>query len=174
MLVRWKRWDMVLQALAALPVEIRSRVTFEHIGAPAASGADGSHAAELKALTAELGLTDRVSWRGAEPSSARLLGEIDLLVIASEREPFSVAMLEALSAGVPVLAADSGGASDIIRPGENGWLFRSGDAADLARRLEKIEAEKDMRPMSIGPEGLEKFTAAMVARQWEEVYARVF
>jgi glycosyltransferase involved in cell wall biosynthesis len=173
MLVRWKRWDLVLKALAAMPPELRTRTSFEHIGAPAPTDNSRRYADEFKTLTATLGLTDRVIWRGAEPSSARLLGNIDALVIASDREPFSVAMLEALAAGVSVVAADSGGATDLIQPGENGWLFRSGDASDLTRIFEKLSSEGNRKSVRIAPEAIDRFSAATVATQWMEVYDRL-
>ena len=173
-LVEWKRWDLVLEALALLPAEVRRKVRFRHIG-----GADGSTASEryanaLRTRTRVGQLEQTVEWRGPQPSSQALLGETDCLVVASHNEPFSVAMLEALAAGVPVLAADSGGACDVVKAGENGWLFRSGDAADLARAIVRLVETEACRTVRRTAEAeLERFSAAVVAGQWREIYARL-
>lgn len=171
-LVRWKRWDLVLRALAGLDDAERARVRFEHIGEALADEESRRHAGELQRLTGDLGLAERVTWRGHEPGSARLLAASDVLVVTSENEPFSMAMLEALAAGVPVLAGDSGGARDLVREGENGWLFRSGDAVDLARRLGQL-ARGELR----WPEPAQVQRAApeigRIAAQWRGVYARL-
>ncbi|HEX2861969.1 MAG TPA: glycosyltransferase family 4 protein, partial [Lacunisphaera sp.] len=127
-LVRWKRWEMVIDALARLPAG--ADVSFQHIGGDPERLQD-----ELWQLARSKGLGDRIRFCGPEPTSDRLLGEIDVLVVASENEPFSMAMLEALAAGVPVLAADSGGAVDVVRDGVNGRLYRTGDADALVEVL---------------------------------------
>lgn len=163
-LVGWKRWDLVIEALARLPENLRTRVTFEHIGG-------GGERPALEALARARGVAEQVRFCGNEGSSERLLGAIDALVVASENEPFSLAMLEALAAGVPVLAADSGGARDVIRAGENGFLFRTGDAADLARRLELWLASPptwDRAAIRRTPP-----QAADIAVRWTEIYAQL-
>jgi glycosyltransferase involved in cell wall biosynthesis len=170
MIVRWKAWHLVVEALALLPVELRSRVAFEHIGAPDGSPESQAYAAELHQLAKARGVEAQICWRGAESSSAKLLAEIDALVVASHNEPFSVAMLEALAAGVPVLAADSGGAVDVVVSGRTGWLFRDGDAGDLARHLEALLSPAPWQGIQITRDGLTRFAASVVARQWVRVY----
>ncbi|HLQ38260.1 MAG TPA: glycosyltransferase [Planctomycetota bacterium] len=91
-----------------------------------------------------LGITDaRVVYHG--PFAPRELGGVlaglDLLVVPSlwyENTPF--ALLEALHAGVPVIASDLGGIREIIADGRNGRLFPPGDARALARLLEQAAA----------------------------------
>jgi glycosyltransferase involved in cell wall biosynthesis len=170
-LVRWKRWDLVLEALAAIPEAARSRIHFAHIGGADGSAASSRYSALLHKRTRELGLEANVTWRGEQASASGFLGEIDCLVISSEGEPFSVAMLEALAAGVPVLAADSGGATDIIVPPRNGWLYRSGDARDLGRRLAALAEGDALRSAGVLPGDIRRFLASSVAAQWSEVYA---
>jgi glycosyltransferase involved in cell wall biosynthesis len=162
-LVRWKRWDLVVAALAQLPAAARERVSFRHIGMPENDADSVAFAAELRAATP----AGVVEWLGQQDSPAPLLAASDGLVIASENEPFSIAMLEALQAGVPVLAADSGGAPDIIKPGVNGWLFRSGDATDLARCIEALRAA----PCVVADFDAARFSSEAVAAQWQEIYA---
>lgn len=162
-LVAWKCWHEVVAALAMLPAEARARVTFDHIG-----DGDPRYRGELLACVEATGLAAQVTLHGAEPSSARLLGTIDALVVASHQEPFSVALLEALAAGVPVIAANGGGAPDAIRPGVNGELFRPGDAAALAAILRRWLEQ----PVAWNPTAIQATTVTVekVAAQWDEVY----
>jgi glycosyltransferase involved in cell wall biosynthesis len=139
-------------------------VTFSHIGT-----GDATYQQELERAVQEAGLERQVTFGGEEPSSDRLLGSIDALVVASDREPFSVAVLEALAAGVPVIAADSGGARDIIKEGVNGRLYRPGDAAALAGCL----AEWVRQPPAWPEEQIRATTVpiSQIAGQWADVYA---
>lgn len=171
-LVRWKRWHLVLDALAALPEAARDRLRFVHVGATDGSRESERYAAALRRHAEAARLAHVVEWRGELESARTLLSEIDCLVVASHREPCSVAMLEALFAGVPVLAANSGGARDVIQSGRNGWLFCSGDARDLARALGMLVESDARRRIRIDPAELARFSARTVARQWLEVYRR--
>ena len=163
---RWKRWERVIGAIAALPEPLRQRVRFSHIGR-----GDEEYRRELDRLVVRLGLEGQVDFRGAAPGPDGLLNEIDALVIAAEREPFSIAMLEALAAGVPVIAADDGGAVDVVRDGVNGWLYRASDPSALTARLAAWLAA----PPHLDQDAIVRstVTAAEVARRWAEVYARL-
>jgi glycosyltransferase involved in cell wall biosynthesis len=172
-LVPWKGWDLVLAALAELPPVVRAKIRFTHIGAAQPSESSRRYAAELRARTGTLGLQDCVEWRGQQASADDLLRASDALVIAADHEPFSVAMLEALAAGVPVLAADSGGATDVIVPPRNGWLFRSGDARDLAARLRLVLEGGALAQVAIDGSAVQRFSATNVAEQWLAVYEDV-
>jgi glycosyltransferase involved in cell wall biosynthesis len=171
MVVRWKGWHLIVDAIASLPSDVRMRVRFDHIGATPDAADARQYAAELQATTAQHGLSDIVTWRGEQPSSAALLAAIDCLVVASHNEPFSIALLEALAAGVPVLAADTGGAQDLIVTGTSGWFFRSGDSASLAAQIRML-AESGAAARLAVPESLVRpFSAEVVAERWLEVYS---
>jgi glycosyltransferase involved in cell wall biosynthesis len=170
-LVRWKGWHLVIEALASLPSEIRAQIRFRHIGGPGES-IDSQHYADgLRAMTVSLGLAGTVEWLGEQSSADALLAESDCLLVASDHEPFSIAVLEALSAGLPVLAADSGGARDLLKPDETGWFFRSGDAADLARVIATLVKSDALSRVRVTPETVRAFTAPIVVERWEQVYA---
>jgi glycosyltransferase involved in cell wall biosynthesis len=166
-IVPWKRWDLVLAALALLPAPVRSSVRFRHIGTAEADAAAQAWAAGLHAAAPRDGT---VEWLGQQPSADALLAESDVLVVASHHEPFSIAMLEALQAGVPVLAADSGGAADIIKPGVNGWLFPSGDATALAGRIAALAANPAAARLPEDEIRRSAFRADAIADRWVRVY----
>ena len=170
-LVAWKGWHLLPEALAKLPEKLRARVHFDHIGGAGSDPESQRYAARLRARTEELGLAASVTWRGEQASSASFLREIDALVVASDHEPFSIAVLEALAAGVPVLAADTGGAQDLIERESSGWFFRSGDPAALAAAIGRLMEDSAWARIDVGPDAVRRFTAPVIAAQWERVYA---
>jgi len=156
-----KRWDLVLAALGEMPDDF----VFEHIG--------GGTEPEITALaeqTAALGLSPRVQWHGREADSRRILAQADALVVASENEPFAMAILEALAVGVPVIAADSGGTVDAVVSGANGELFRSGDALDLAAVVQRWRVHRSDKGIE-QPNASWRFAATHVAQGWADIYA---
>ncbi len=172
-LVEWKRWELVIEALGRLPETLRRQVTFEHLGGPDGTRASQLYASKLRQLARMRGVESQVRWRGVEPSSVALLAGIDALVIASHNEPFSVAMLEALARGIPVIAADSGGAVDVISVGRNGWIFHDGDPVDLARIIGALTLPQAWQGISIRAEESARFAASTVAGEWGVVYDRL-
>lgn len=170
-LVAWKRWHDVLAALARLPTGVRERVTFRHIGSPDTSAASRAYAQELYSQTASLGLETQVSWLGEQPDSQGLLNSVACVLVTAQAEPFSIALLETIRAGVPVLAADSGGTVDVVRPGETGGLFRTGDVAELAQALTALVQTDALKQVRITRETIRPFTVPVIAAQWAAVYA---
>lgn len=169
-LVRWKRWDLVLEALARLPD--RTRIRFTHIGG--ALNTDESRACEkeLHALTKKMGLTECVRWLGWQEGSAGLLKEVDAVVVPSDAEPFSMIALEAMFAGLPVIATRGGGPEDFIIDGENGWLVPQGDPAALAARLARCVDPAEWQRLRLEPEHLLKFSMTeSLAPRWAGIYA---
>ena len=78
----------------------------------------------------------------AAAQAPRVFADMDVLIVPStwyENTPFVV--LEAFAAGVPVLASDLGGLAEVVRDGENGTLFRAGDAASLRAAIERLAAD---------------------------------
>lgn len=77
--------------------------------------------------------------------AASRLGQADLLLHTCPEEPFGLVMLEAFSAGVPVLVPNAGGAACIVQSGVNGFHFSANSAASLARQLHVLmKAPKDV------------------------------
>ncbi len=171
-MVDWKRWDLVLMALARLPVA--AKVRFIHIGGALDTPESRACEQELRTLTERLGLRDRVEWRGWQLSSAELLREVDVVVVPSDGEPFSMIALEALFAGRPVIATRGGGPEDFIVEGENGWLVPQGDATALAEKFAQCLAPESWTGLRVVPEHLRKFSMReTLAAQWAEIYARL-
>ncbi len=170
-LTPWKGWHLVLEAMARLSPAERARFRFVHIGDADGSSESAAYHAELQRITAQLGLSGQVEWRGWQPDSSGLLAEIDILLVPSVNEPMSLAGLEALAAGVPLLVADSGGLSDVIRPGVNALVFRTGRADDLADRLRALAGTDFLARVAITSADLTLVATGQVAAAWRQRYA---
>jgi glycosyltransferase involved in cell wall biosynthesis len=82
----------------------------------------------------------------AQPGSERLLAAADVVCLATlTPDPFPRAVLEAMAAGKPVVAFDSGGTSEMLRDGETGLLVRAGDVDGLARAFLRLAADPSSR-----------------------------
>jgi len=169
-LVSWKRWDLVLAALARLPAG--AQVKFTHIGGVLPSPASHDYQRELHAMTSRLGLTDRVVWNGWQSTAEELLAEVDVIVVPSDGEPFSMIALEALYAGRPVIATRGGGPEDFILEGMNGWLIPQGDAEALAACITRCCEPATWDRLRLLPGHLKKFSMGeTLASRWEGIYA---
>jgi glycosyltransferase involved in cell wall biosynthesis len=87
------------------------------------------------------GLDDAVRWLGVLPEVWSALGAVDVALVPSRVEPFGNAAVEAMLAGRPVVAGDTQGLREIVRPGENGELAEPGVAGALADAIERTVAD---------------------------------
>ena len=102
------------------------------------------YAAALRRRAEELGLAGRVRWEGAVPREKLLplYRAHDVLVFPSiYEEPFGIVQLEAMAAGCVVIGTGTGGSAEILEAGANALVYRAGDAAQLAERLDRLFAE---------------------------------
>lgn len=133
-LAAWKGQHVLLQALAELP-----GVSAVVAGAPLFG--EDAYAAELVRLAAELGITDRVHFLGQRPDVDLLMQASDIVVHPSVHpEPFGRTLVEAMLAGVPLVATDTGAAGEILDRGEFGTLVPPEDASALATALRAVLA----------------------------------
>ncbi|KAA2254422.1 glycosyltransferase family 4 protein [Solihabitans fulvus] len=124
-----KRVDELLRALALLPPGVRAEI----IG-------DGSCRQEWTALAGRLGIADRVAFHGfvAEEDLLAAYARCDVFCMPGIAELQSLATMEAMAAGKPVVAADAMALPHLVRPGRNGWLYQPGDVQALADRLAQV------------------------------------
>ena len=96
---------------------------------------EGELRKSLEIRAAEEGVTDRVHFLGDRNDVHELLQGLDLFVLSSASEGYSLALLEAGAAALPIVATDVGGNREIIRDGETGRLVSAGDPAMLAEAM---------------------------------------
>jgi glycogen synthase len=94
-----------------------------------------------------LGLGARVTFLGKVPRAelARIYAEHDVLIFPSEwDEPFAITPLEAAHAGLAVIGTTTGGSGELFRNRETAMTFRAGDAADCARAIRELSADREL------------------------------
>ena len=111
----WKGQHRLLGALAILR-DAGHEVHGLIVGGKA-FGLSPEYEPRLRRLANELGLGNSVTFTGQVPDGAKYLGAMDVFVNTSTYEPFGIALLEAMAAGLPTVAFDSGGPREIIEPG---------------------------------------------------------
>jgi glycosyltransferase involved in cell wall biosynthesis len=123
-----------LQALPKLP-DLRC------IFAGEALFGEHSYAEKLRGMARDLQLNDRVHFLGHRKDVTRLMQAVDVMIHPSVApEPFGRTLVEAMRAGVPVIAADTGAASEILEAGAAGTLVRPDDADALVSAIAEVLA----------------------------------
>lgn len=106
---------------------------------------EGPTRARCEKLACELGVRDRVDFLGARDDVPSLLASSQIFVLASTFEMSPVSILEAMRAGLVVIASNSGGASEAIKDGESGLLVPGGSVEALAQALTRVLDDRDLR-----------------------------
>jgi glycosyltransferase involved in cell wall biosynthesis len=133
-----KRPDLLVQAARLIPRKLP--VHFVVAG-------EGDMRAQLESALRAQGLEDRFHFMGhvAHDDVGTLLAAADLLVLPSASEGLPVAVMEAMAFGLPIVASAVGGVPEIVRDGENGYLFPAGDARMLAARIAALASDPTLR-----------------------------
>ena len=129
----------------------------------------------LRAQVASLGLDHRVRILPPETNVGHLLMEAQIYVLSTHFEALPISILEAMRAGLPVVATNVGGISESVREGETGLLTRHADVDSLRKALARLIADPALR-LAMGKAGRHlwsaQFTAAEMAARTVEVYKR--
>lgn len=134
---------------------------------------DGPERQRLEYYRDQIGVGNRIRFVGHQDSAARWIQAFDVLWNGSLYEGQSNAVLEAMQAGVPVLATDIAGNRDLIVPEETGFLYKRGDLATLARRTLQLFNNKDLyvRMSAASQERVvEKFSLGEMISAHERLY----
>lgn len=142
---------------------------------------DGPERAALEALVGAQGLAGRVTFVGAVPPSAVAAeyAQAQVFVMPAitdwkgEQEGFGLVLVEAMRAGVPVVASASGGIPDLVQDGTTGRLVPEGDAAALARAILETLRSPDQAAARAADAALDmqaRFSPEAIARTFDTVY----
>jgi glycosyltransferase involved in cell wall biosynthesis len=136
-LAAWKGQHVLIEALASLP-DVGCIVVGD------ALFGEQAYAAELKQMVLQRGLADRVRFLGHRGDVPKLMKAVDAMVHPSiDPEPFGRTLVEAMLAGVPVIATNAGAAPDILEGGRAGTLVPPNDAPALARAIAAVLARPE-------------------------------
>jgi glycosyltransferase involved in cell wall biosynthesis len=159
-----KGFDIALRALAQLPA------------AHLSIAGEGPERAALEALARDLGVADRVAFLGWRRDTAALLAAAEVFVCSSRHEPLGNIVLEAWSAGRPVVALASQGPSELIADGLDGVIVREVDPGALAVAIARL-LDDPGRAAALGAAGraayLRDFTQGAVVARWRDFLAAV-
>ena len=120
---------------------------------------DGPGRAALQRLADELGVGDRLLMPGRVGDIASIYRRADVVVHPARWEGFGLAMLEAMLAGKPVVAAEAGSAPELVVDGETGTIVPASDPPGIAAAVNLILGEPDLA-RRYGTRGLERAKAA--------------
>jgi glycosyltransferase involved in cell wall biosynthesis len=118
--------DLAVRAMASLP----SSVSLSFVG-------EGRERESTSRLAGELGVSDRIRWHGSVPAAGSLLRAFDAVLLSSRTEGTPIVLLEAMAAGVPVVAMAVGGVPAALIPGA-GTLVEPGSVAGLSAALASV------------------------------------
>lgn len=160
-LTEQKGYDLLVRALPDLP------------GARLVLVGDGPAREQLEALARELGVADRLAITGWCADARSRLPELDVFALPSRWEGMPLGILEAMHAGLPVLASDVGSVAEAVGDGETGFLVKRDDVAEIRDRLRRLLADPPLRAQ-MGRRGRElalaRFTDDAMARRYEAIY----
>lgn len=137
---------------------------------------DGPNLPVMQALAASLQLTDRINFLGYRSDVAQVLAASQIFLLITNWEGFPRSILEAMRAGLPVVATDVGGNGESVIDGENGCLVPHKDAGMLAQKLRPLLLQPDLR-QRMGDSSRERyekqFTFQAMADRTMALYQRI-
>jgi glycogen(starch) synthase len=165
-LVPQKGFDVLLDAFTSKSL---NRLTLVIAG-------DGMERQRLETKADDLGIRDHVRFLGSvdRQGVARLLGGAFLFALPSRGEPFGIALLEAMAAGVPSVATAAGGIPEFAYDGENALLVPPNDAGALSAALVRLSSDRLLRQRlsTAGRLTASAITWTSIANQYQRVYRR--
>ncbi len=155
-----------LLAAAAELVKLHPALKFVIIG-------DGELRGELEQEAARLGVAANVIFAGARTDIAAQLRAMDIFVLPSLWEGLPLVLLEAMAAGLPIVATGVDGVKEILTDGKNALLVPPGNPIELQRGIEKVLGDAGLRKRLAGEAVKtvrEKFSVGRMVRETEDVY----
>lgn len=164
-LIALKGIEYLLQAAAALQSEFPG-IRVEIAGA-------GPQREKLEETVAQIGLAGRVKFLGWVDDVQWVLPRWDVFVMPSLEEGFPIAALDAMAAGLPVIASSVGGIPELVVDGETGWLVPPADVATLVSRLRPLLCDPEQR-QSMGAAGRDRvrdhFSLVQMTQDFTQLY----
>ena len=137
---------------------------------------DGELRANLESRAADLGLTDQIVFLGSRHDVPELLSVFDCFVLSSYTEGLAVTLLEAMAAGLPVVATNVGGNAEVVKDGHTGVIVPSRDADSLSRAMRWVLEHGD-EALGMGRRGRDRvaelFSIEAMVRNYRERYDRI-
>lgn len=137
---------------------------------------DGPLLPEVKELAHNLGIAHRVNFLGKRLDVPQILSSAQIFVLVSKWEGLPISLLEAMRAGLPVVASDVGGVGEAVKEGHNGFLISRGDEETLRSRLQTLIVDSALR-LAMGRQGRRlyesHFTVSKMLQETWKIYEEV-
>ena len=164
----WKGQHRFLDALALL--RDQGRDVHGVIVGGDAFGLSPQYTVDLREQVGRLGLSEQVTMVGHVHDARPYIAALDVLVSASENEPFGIVLIEGMAEGIPVVAVSDAGPAEIVEPEVSGLLVPAPDASLIAEALEGLLADPQRRQrLGAGARrrAIERFSAGAMATAME-------
>lgn len=156
---RQKDHDTLIKAVHSMP-----KIHLDLIG-------DGPRLKEIQTLVQALGMSERVKFWGYRSDIAELLSQVDIFALISNWEGFPRTIIEAMRAGLPIVASQVGGVAEAVADGVNGYCIPPGDVETLAEKLSCLAKNAQLRSQ-MGQAGRERYESEFTfQRMFEKTYA---
>ena len=166
-LIQSKRYDLLISTVACLVAQ-KHRIQLWIVG-------DGDQRKSLEDQARELGVLDSVVFWGTKKpfELCELFNRSHVFALPSEVETFGVVYIEANACGLPIVATDCGGPSDIVNEG-NGLIIPQNDNEALAKAILSIKMNYDkFDPSVISDFAIKKYGKASIISQYFSIYGEV-
>lgn len=163
-----KGYENLIEA-ANLTARKNGNVLFVIIG----SFEDRELRARLEGKLKEYGLEDKVRFLGYRDDLRDILAEVDIHVVSSISESFSLTAVEAMAAGKPVISTRCGGPEELIDDGINGLLVPVDKPQALAEAILKLSGSPELR-REMGRKGRERFLRDFTARAYADSFEKLY
>jgi len=160
-----KGFGLLLEAIRSVS-ETYSDVRLVIIG-------EGGERQFLEAKAAELGISERVIFPGYRVRASRYLPCFDTFVLSSLTEGLPIVILEAMQAGVPIIATKVGGVPEVLEHGKAGMLVDSSDPVALSKAMIQLMEEPALRSGLAGRARKvvqEKYSSRRMAEEYQNIY----
>ncbi|MDT0582709.1 glycosyltransferase family 4 protein [Brumicola blandensis] len=158
-----KNFSLLLRALSGL-TDLKWQAKF--VG-------DGPDLTTVKSLCDELSLNERVSFLGWRNDIANLLSEADIFTLISDWEGLPLSILEAMRAGLPVIASDVGGVKEAVEHEQSGLLVSNKQVEEITTALQQLLTGKALRK-DMGNKGRERFNTFFTVEKMTEATLSVY
>jgi glycosyltransferase involved in cell wall biosynthesis len=141
-----KAYDVLLHAAAMLDDQ-KQICRFVIAGQGESKGKPSALYQQLLNLRESLGLQDDVKFIGFVDDPADFLSKVDMFLLSSSSEGFSISTIQAMASSLPVIATRSGGPEEIVTHQQDGWLVEKNNPAAIAEAVRKLSENPESREM---------------------------
>jgi len=134
---------------------------------------DGPEEPQIRELVRQRGLEPHVQFLGLRTDVARLLEAADIFLLTSISEGIPLTLIEAMAAGVPIVATRVGGIGEVVADGSTGLLAPSGDDSSLAQQILRLSENAALR-QALGAEGRKRAWALFSEKKMHASYQQLY